>query len=316
LDENNAPVLSFAWGTDISGTMQGAGGVGGLLSVTVHSGANAGTYFYCYDGNGNVVALVNAADGTIAARYECGPFGELLRATGPMAKVNPFRFSTKYQDDETGLLYYGYRYYDPSTGRWLSKDPNREPGHELLRGTRLKRGRFISDAERREPNLYGFVVNNPVGFFDPYGRELYRYCPTCLQPMSPFEQHKCPGPHPPDPCLQAMANAKNALGSLSNDKRAHCRYSCEIAKACGKRVCKCLGWVKESKDLIWGINEWVCSWVLPKAAEEWLHDTFQGGTLEESAEDFVANDWGLDVAAAGGDCVKECERRYGPEPEP
>jgi RHS repeat-associated protein len=52
-----------------------------------------------------------------------GPFGELLRATGPMAKANPFRFSTKYQDDETDLLYYGYRYYDPSTGRWKSRDP-------------------------------------------------------------------------------------------------------------------------------------------------------------------------------------------------
>ena len=46
------------------------------------------------------------------------PFGEVLRATGPMAKANPFRFSTKYQDDETDLLYYGYRYYNASTGRW------------------------------------------------------------------------------------------------------------------------------------------------------------------------------------------------------
>ena len=45
-------------------------------------------------------------------------FGELLRATGPMAmaKVNPFRFSTKYQDDETDLVYYGDRYYNASTG--------------------------------------------------------------------------------------------------------------------------------------------------------------------------------------------------------
>jgi hypothetical protein len=39
-----------------------------------------------------------------------GPFGELIRATGPMAKVNPFRFSTKYDDDESDLVYYGYRY--------------------------------------------------------------------------------------------------------------------------------------------------------------------------------------------------------------
>ncbi len=52
-----------------------------------------------------------------------GPFGELLRATGPMAKANPFRFSTKYQDDESDLLYYGLRYYNPSTGRWNSRDP-------------------------------------------------------------------------------------------------------------------------------------------------------------------------------------------------
>ncbi len=118
---------------------QGAGGVGGLLAMKVHSGANAGTYFYCYDGNGNAVALVNAAAGTVAAQYEYGPFGELLRATGPLAAENPFRFSTKYQDDETGLLYYGYRHHDPNTGRWISRDPIEEPGGV---------------------NLYGFVQNN------------------------------------------------------------------------------------------------------------------------------------------------------------
>ena len=40
-----------------------------------------------------------------------------------MAKANPFRFSTKYQDDESDLLYYGYRYYNANTGRWNSRDP-------------------------------------------------------------------------------------------------------------------------------------------------------------------------------------------------
>jgi len=65
-----------------------------------------------------------------------------------MAKLNPFRFSTKYQDDETGLVYYGYRYYDPGTGRWLSRDPI---------------------GERGGLNLYAYVGNNPVNFYDPYG---------------------------------------------------------------------------------------------------------------------------------------------------
>ena len=99
---------SYLWGLDLSGTMQGAGGVGGLLAIT---DASQGSHFCAYDGNGNVAALVKADGAGLAAQYEYGPFGELLRATGPMARANPFRFSIKCQDDETDLLYYGYRYY-------------------------------------------------------------------------------------------------------------------------------------------------------------------------------------------------------------
>jgi RHS repeat-associated protein len=171
LDQNNTPLLSFVWGTDLSGTTQGAGGVGGLLSVTAHSGPDAGTYFYRYDGNGNVMALVSAGDGSVAARYEYGPFGELLRATGPMAKANPFRFSTKYQDDETGLLYYGYRYYDPNTGRWLNRDPLASQPLEVT--FRLRNGTLKTQEIPGElivgPNLYQFVGNNSIQFVDPYG---------------------------------------------------------------------------------------------------------------------------------------------------
>jgi RHS repeat-associated protein len=82
-----------------------------------------------------------------------GPFGEVIRATGLMAKVNPLRFSTKYQDDETDLLYYGYRYYNASMGRWLSRDPIGEDGGL---------------------NLYGFVCNSPINLFDLLG--LYDNC--------------------------------------------------------------------------------------------------------------------------------------------
>jgi RHS repeat-associated protein len=145
LDGSNNPLYTFTWGTDLSGSMQGAGGVGGLISMTVCTGANAGTYFPCYDGNGNVVAMVNAATGAIAANFEYGPFGELIRATGPMAKLNPFMFSTKYYDWETGLYYYGYRYYNPSTGRWLSRDPIGESGGM---------------------NLYCLMGNDPIGRID------------------------------------------------------------------------------------------------------------------------------------------------------
>ena len=82
--------------------------MGGLLGVKTSSTA---MNFVGYDGNGNVTALVDAGTGAYTANYEYGPFGELLRATGLMAKLNPFRFSTKYQDVESDLIYYGYRYY-------------------------------------------------------------------------------------------------------------------------------------------------------------------------------------------------------------
>ena len=65
-----------------------------------------------------------------------------------MAKTNPFRFSNKYQDDETDLLYYGYRYYSASMGRWLSRDPAEEAGG---------------------CNLYGFVANDAISDADYLG---------------------------------------------------------------------------------------------------------------------------------------------------
>ncbi len=119
LNPQLAVLQSFTWGLDLSGSLQGAGGVGGLLAL---NDSINGVQFATFDGNGNLSALTKAIDSTTAARCEYGPFGEIIRATGPMAKASPFRFSTKYQD-ETDLLYYGYRYYSPNTGRWLARDP-------------------------------------------------------------------------------------------------------------------------------------------------------------------------------------------------
>ena len=131
LSPNSSLLSSYVWGTDLSGSRQGAGGVGGLLE-TVNYGVS--TNFVAYDGNGNVSALVKVSDGTVTGQYEYGPFGELIRASGLAAKANPFRFSTKYQDDESDLLYYGYRFYNQSTGRWLGRDPAEEEGGKHLYG--------------------------------------------------------------------------------------------------------------------------------------------------------------------------------------
>ena len=121
LDNANAMIRQYMWGTDLSGTRRGAGGVGGLVKVFDPS---SGRHFFPgYDGSGNVTVLADGWSGASQANYEYGPFGELLRITGIWAKSIPFRFSTKYQDDESDMLYYGYRYYNPNTGRWISRDP-------------------------------------------------------------------------------------------------------------------------------------------------------------------------------------------------
>jgi RHS repeat-associated protein len=82
-----------------------------------------------------------------------------------MAKANPFRFSTKYQDGETDLLCYGFRYYSASTGGWLSRDPIAD----LAASTRFGFGDMDMTDEGGGLNPYTFVFNNPVTAVDKLG---------------------------------------------------------------------------------------------------------------------------------------------------
>jgi RHS repeat-associated protein len=141
--------------------MQGAGGVGGLISSKP---AGAAAQFACYDGNGNVVGLVDGSTGSLSANYEYGPFGETIRVSGTQATANPVRFSSKYQDDQTGFLYYGYRYYNPNTGRWPNRDPIGERGFNVLT---LHSQKFYRNEEL---NLYQLLGNNPINRVDFDGR--------------------------------------------------------------------------------------------------------------------------------------------------
>jgi RHS repeat-associated protein len=137
---------SYSWGPDLSGSLQGAGGIGGL--VFVRDSSTSGSYYPAYDGNGNLTAMILASSGAAVAKYEYSPYGELLTSTGTYASTNPFRFSTKYTDSETNLAYFGYRYYNPETGRWINRDPSQERGGK---------------------NLYQYVFNAPTNGIDYLG---------------------------------------------------------------------------------------------------------------------------------------------------
>ena len=88
---------------------------------------------------------------------------------GQAFKLEPVTgvLSTKYTDPDSQFLYYGYRYYNPSTGRWLNRDPINEMGMKVL--TR-SRGVFNLDEEK---NLYRFVRNNAVNLVDYLGQDVW-----------------------------------------------------------------------------------------------------------------------------------------------
>ena len=175
---------SYLWGLDIAEQAdwrqtnggqsigQAAGGVGGLLLVTDHDEDES--HFVHSDANGNVVALFDAeGDGTVpSAIYDYDPFGNLIRASGEAADINPFRFSSKYQDRRTGLYYYGFRFYSAGQGRFLNRDPIEERGGL---------------------NLYGFVGNDPVNSWDYLGLDFIAVGSRSLQGATgrlPTARHK------------------------------------------------------------------------------------------------------------------------------
>ena len=105
---------------------------------------NAETY-YIADGNKNIIALKDSS-GADVSTYAYTPFGTLENPVD--GDENPFRFSSEYHDDETGLVYYNYRYYSPELGRWIKRDPAEESGGV---------------------NLYVMTGNNAIGYIDNLG---------------------------------------------------------------------------------------------------------------------------------------------------
>jgi YD repeat-containing protein len=93
--DNTSSTIRYYWGKDLSGALQGAGGVGGLLWLTI----DGAIYIPCYDNNGNVTRYLNASGGTMA-RYSYDAFGRLIARAGRRSGFFRHRFSTKYFDAE------------------------------------------------------------------------------------------------------------------------------------------------------------------------------------------------------------------------
>lgn len=139
------------WGNDVTQTLDGAGGVGGLLATFDHTGPTPEVTLPTYDGNGNIAALIDGLTGEVVGRYDYSPFGQTVLQQGPRAQCHRHQFSTKPVDEETGLVYYGFRYLDTAQGRSLVRD--------LI-------------GERGGTNLQGFVINDTMNRVDVLGMGL------------------------------------------------------------------------------------------------------------------------------------------------
>jgi RHS repeat-associated protein len=104
------------------------------------------TYRLIRDFQGSVRLVVDADTGAVVQRLDYDSFGNVSQDTNP--GFQPFGFKSGLYDSDTGLVHFGARWYDPATGRWISKDPI------LLAGGL---------------NLYAFCGNDPVNFSDPWG---------------------------------------------------------------------------------------------------------------------------------------------------
>jgi RHS repeat-associated protein len=140
MNENGQILETFTRGVGL------AGDIGTLVAVTHHNGSavTPGTYYIHHNHRGDVIVTRNGT--TTTGTYDYSAFGSLKTQTG--TDVCRFKFSSKEREASCGFSYYGVRFYAPQWQRWPNHDPI---------------------GERGGINLYDYVGNNPINFYDPLG---------------------------------------------------------------------------------------------------------------------------------------------------
>ena len=148
-----------------------------------------GDFFYTRDHLGSIREVVEDDGSTVAARYDYAPYGR-TETIGTATQDATFRFTGHFYHAESKLHLAMYRAYDAKLGRWISRDP----------------AGFVDG-----PNLYAYVGNNSISFWDPLGLKLIPVGSDCEKKMindalDKIKKHSSVG----EKNIQTLQNSKHS----------------------------------------------------------------------------------------------------------
>ena len=168
---------------------------------------NNQTYYYHADALGSIIAITDSY-GRVVQRYEYDSFGNITYQQDP-SFVQPYTYTGREYDTESGLYYYRARYYDAKVGRFISQDPLLSPLNPMALGISSSMNKLVwllPYLKFNPKNLYPFVyvANSPLKWVDPWGliqcklidvdeKKLPEELKEPFEKIKPYIDHEIPG---------------------------------------------------------------------------------------------------------------------------